>query len=193
MLVALPPLVARALAGGLANARPVAVACAILAFALGLPTTIIDAYNAQDTDNHRMGAGFHWTLTLSSAQQEALRWIQRSTHPSAIVQMEPVTRGADTWTLIPTFARRRMWAGLPISLLADDEYRVRSRRIREAFGTTDPEQAWHIFKQAKVQYVYLDDVERLAFPPAALAKFDHAPNRFVPAFRNQEVVIYRVQ
>jgi hypothetical protein len=194
MLVALPPLVARALAGGLANARPVAVACAILAFALGLPTTIIDAYNAQDTANHRIGSGgFHWTLTLSPQQQEALSWVQHFTPPSALVQMEPVTRGSDTWTLIPTFAQRRMWAGLLISLLGDDEYRLRARLVREAYGTTDPDHAWEIFKKAHVQFVYVDAVERAAFTPAAMAKFGTAPRRFAPAFRNQEVVIYRVE
>jgi hypothetical protein len=193
MLVALPPLVARALAAGLTRARPLAVAGVIAVFMLGLPTTIIDAYNAQDTANERMGAGFRWTLALSPAQVEAFRWLQHSTHPSAIVQVEPTTRGPETWTMIPTFAHRRMWAGLPISLLAEPEYRLRAQRIRDAYGTLQPEHAWEIFKRAHVQYVYVDGAERAAFPAAAIDKFNQAPRLFEPVFRNQEVVIYLVR
>jgi protoporphyrinogen oxidase len=193
MLVALPPLVARALAAGLTRARPLAVAGVIAVFMLGLPTTIIDAYNAQDVDNHRMGAGFHWTLTLTPEQQDAFRWLRTHTHPSAIVQVEPTTRGPDTWTMIPTFAHRRMWAGLPISLLAEPEYRLRAQRIRDAYGTLQPEHAWEIFKRAHVQYVYVDGAERAAFPAAAIDKFNQAPRLFEPVFRNQEVVIYLVR
>ena len=122
MLVVLPPLVARALASGLVRSRPFTIAAAAVVFAIGLPTTIIDAYNAQDTDNRHMGAGFHWTLTVTPAEQAAFAWLRSNTPRNAIVQVEPIARGADTWTVIPTFAQRRMWAGLPISLLADGEY-----------------------------------------------------------------------
>lgn len=193
ILVMLPPLVARALAAGLLRSRPFTVAAASLVFAIGLPTTIIDAYNAQDTDNHRMGAGFHWTLTLSPAQQEALHWIRANTPRAAIVQVEPIARGADTWTLIPTFAQRRMWAGLPISLLADEEYGRRARRVHAAYAGTDPELAWRIFKEAHVRFIYLDGVEHGALSPEACAKFEQAPTRFRNVFRNAEVEIFEIR
>jgi protoporphyrinogen oxidase len=192
MLVVLPPLVARALANGLLRSRPLTMAATAVVFAVGLPTTIIDAYNTQDTDNHRMGAGFHWTLTLTPAQQEAFSWIRSHTPRNAIVQCEPIARGADTWTMIPTFAQRRMWAGLPISLLADGEYTRRARRIRDAYASADAEHAWRIFREAHVRYVYLDRVERSAFPPEASAKFDQAPRRFRNVFRKDDVTIYEV-
>jgi uncharacterized membrane protein len=193
MLVVLPPLIARALATAVVRSRPFTVAAAVLVFAIGLPTTIIDAYNAQDTDNDRMGAGFHWTLTLTPAQQEALAWIRTHTPPSAVVQVDPIARGADTWTLIPTFAHRRMWAGLPISLLSDAEYKRRSGLVHEAYATEDAEHAWRIFRAAHVRFVYVDAAERRAFPAPALAKFAGAPSRFERAFSNAEVEIFQVR
>ena len=90
----------------------------LVAFAAGLPTTAIDTYNAQDISNRAMGPGFPWTVTVDPAQQAAFAWIRRETPREAVVQMEPMVRGRATWTLIPTFAGRRMAAGLPISLVA---------------------------------------------------------------------------
>ena len=56
------------------------------------------------------------------------------TPPAAIVQMDPTARGRTTWSLIPSFAQRRMAAGLPISLLGgtapDTEYADRSIRVQ---------------------------------------------------------------
>lgn len=193
MLVVLPPLVARALAAGLVRSRPFTVAAAAVVFAVGLPTTIIDAYNAQDVANRHMGAGFHWTLSVTPAQQEAFRWIRTNTPPAAIVQIEPSGRGADTWTVIPTFAHRRMWAGLPISLLADEEYRRRSRRVREAYETTDAQAAWRILKAGRVRYLYVDDTERAEFSVEACTKYDRAPEWFRRVFDNDEVSIYEVR
>jgi hypothetical protein len=193
MLVVLPPLVARALASGLVRARPLTVAAAALLFAIGLPTTIIDAYNAQDIRNTRMGAGFHWTLTLTPDQQEAFQWLRTHTPRNAVVQVDPKVRGADTWTVIPTFGQRRMWAGLPISLLADDEYKARTDRVHDAFATPDAEHAWRIFRDAHVGYVFVDTIERTSFAPEASEKYDAAPARFQSVFRNEDVAIYRVR
>jgi uncharacterized membrane protein len=85
-----------------------------------------------------------------------------------------------------------MWAGLPISLLSEPEYKRRAQRIRTAYGTIDAEEAWRIFKEARIQFVYVDGAERAAFRPEALAKFDLTPTRFTTVFRNGEVTIYRV-
>jgi len=193
MLVVLPPLVARALASGLVRSRPFTVAAAALVFAIGLPTTIIDAYNAQDVRNDRMGAGFHWTLTVTPEQQEGFRWLRTHTQRNAVVQVDAKVRGADTWTVIPTFAHRRMWAGLPISLLGEDEYRRRTERIHDAFASPDAEHAWQIFHDAHVGFIYVDTAERTAFAPEASLKFDAAPRRFHNVFRSGDVAIYRVE
>ena len=36
---------------------------------IGLPTTVIDYYNAQDTSNVEMAAGFRWTVVVSPGEQ----------------------------------------------------------------------------------------------------------------------------
>ena len=64
-----------------------------------------------------MGPGFLWTQTVTPDEQEAFRWIRRATAPEATVQFEPVSRGRDSWSMIPTFAHRRLAAGMAYSLL----------------------------------------------------------------------------
>jgi hypothetical protein len=193
MLVALPTLVGATLALGVGRWPRSTVAVLALAMAAGLPTTIIDAYNAQDTTNRQMGAGFRLTVTISPAEQDALRWLQQATRPNDVVQVDVAARGADTWTLIPTFAQRRMYAGLPISLLAEDEYRNRASAVAAAYGMTDAAEAWRIFKAGRVDYVYVGDAERQTHSPEALAKFDRDPDHFARVFENPAATIYEVR
>jgi hypothetical protein len=195
MLVSLPALIAQALVWLADTGRAGRAAAAIvtlLAFLIGLPTTAIDEYNAQDIGNRDMAAGFRWTVVVTPAEQEAAAWIRRAIHPAAVVQMEPTVRGRETWTFIPTFAHRRMHAGMPISLLADDDYELRSRRMRTAYGVPDGQYAWQMLRMANVDYVYVDQVERTAFPPESLTKFDTSPDLFRAVFKNAEVTIYAV-
>jgi hypothetical protein len=76
--VTLPMLAARGFAGLLdvAGARVLGVILAALLLS-GAPTTLIDAYNAQDIANLRQGPGFKWTLVLSPAQQAGFEWVRR--------------------------------------------------------------------------------------------------------------------
>jgi hypothetical protein len=108
------------------------------------------------------------------------------------VQMDVSIRGRETWTLIPTFAQRRMMAGLPISLLPSPDYDRRAMRVRRMFGATDAADAWRGARQNRIDYFYVDRAERAAFQPESLAKFDHSPDFFRPVFRNREVSIYAV-
>ena len=154
----------------------------------GLPTTVIDAYDAQDVANTSMGPGFHWTLALSASQQEALSWIQTHTPSDAIVQAEPTVRGREAWSVIPSFAGRRMAAGLPISLMHVPEYDTRSRTVREIYATLDVERARRLTLDLGIDFLYVDGTDRAAYP--AVAKFDGRPDWFEPVFRNREVTVY---
>ena len=161
--------------------------------ALGLPTTIIDTFNAQDIGNRRMGPGFRWTVSVTPQEQDAFEWIKRATPADAVVQMDPIARGRETWTQIPTFAARRMHAGLPISLLNAPEYERRSRAVRETiYATADVRQAWDAAVRMDIDYIYLDRVERGSLPPDALAKFDVDPLLFRRVFVNEEAAVYAV-
>jgi len=137
-----------------------------------------------------MGAAFRLTVIISQAEQEALTWLRTTTQPSAIVQPDVQARGQDTWTLIPTFAERRMFAGLPISLLYEPEYTQRAAAVAAAFASSDAIEASRMLKAEGVDYLYVGDAERRAHTAAALAKFDHAPERFERVFQNAAVTIY---
>jgi hypothetical protein len=194
MLVALPALVATSIEWGLSlRAWPAVPAVVALAAIVGLPTTAIDAFNAQDIENRHMGAGFRLSVDIPAAEQDALLWLRLATPPTAIVQVDVAARGSDSWTLIPTFAQRRMYAGLPISLLAEQEYRDRAAAVAAAFDTHDVDDAHRIFRAGHVDYVYVGDAERRAHRAEALAKFDRRPDAFVRVFENPAATIYEVR
>jgi hypothetical protein len=179
-------------AAGLARTRGRWLAAALTGLALlGVPTTLIDYRNAQDTANRRMGPGFHWTVQVSPDEQAGLEWIRTHTPSTAIVQMDPLARGRETWSLIPSFAERRMAAGLPISLLNTPEYRDRSGQVRAMYASTDAQAAWQLARRLRIEYIYADRVERAAYPDG-IAKFDAAPSLFRSAFRSGDVAVWCV-
>ena len=108
------------------------------------------------------------------------------------MQAEPTTRGRASWTHIPSFAQRRMAAGLPISLVAMPYREEASTQVRGLYGTTDAREAWTVARRLGIDYLYVDSVERAAFPAASLEKFDDHTELFVPAYRNPSVTIYAV-
>jgi hypothetical protein len=195
LLVSLPILAACWFAALFASRRwrPVGWAAVVVILIVGLPTTVIDAYNAQDVANDTMGPGFHWTIAITPEEQQAFDWIQHATRPDAIVQMEPTSRARETWTLIPTFAGRRMSAGLPISLINIPAYGERSDQVRAMYATTSAAEAARLARQLHIDYVYVDRTERRAFSRDAIDKFDKDPLEFVPVYRNAEVRIYGVR
>jgi hypothetical protein len=164
-----------------------------------LPTTIVDAYNAQDVWNDHPGAGFRLTLVVTPDQQQVLEWIRKTTPATAVVQMEPSVRDRERspvghgeyWSLIPSFAHRRMAAGLPISLMRVPEYADRSALVRTIFTTADAHEAWTIARRLRIAYVYVDSLDRETYPGAA--KFDSSPEFFSAAFRRGAAAVYQVR
>lgn len=186
-----PAVVARGLIV-LSRPRPrLAWAAALVVILVGLPTTAIDAFNAQDVENDHMGPGFRWTVKLTPAEQDGLRWIREHTAVDAVVQAEPIVRGRDTWSLIPTWGERRMAGGEPISLMHVSNYDTLSDQVQEIYRSPDPVSAWMTARALAIDYLYVDSTEREAYPN--VGKFDHDPAHFPVAFRNQEVAIYAVR
>jgi len=200
-LVAAPALMARGLAAlwNVPRARGFAIGVAAVLLAAGLPTTAIDAYNAQDIGNRGIGSGFHWTLVLGPDEQEALAWIQRMTPATAIVQMEPTVRdrelspGAwgERWSVVPAFAQRRMAAGLPISLIRIPAYAEKSSLVRTLYQTSDAREAWTIARKLRIDFLYVDAIDRQAYGGGA--KFDTSPEFFSPVFTRGLVGVYQVR
>lgn len=189
ILVSLALLLAPALAG---LGRRTRIVLGAIILAVGLPTTAIDAWNAQDIGNRRPGPGFRWTLWTTADQRDAFEWIRTHTPETAIVQMEPIVRGRDQWTLIPSFAGRRMAAGLPISLLPLPEYQERSDRVRTIFSTSRGDEAADAARRLRIDYLYVDETDVQAYP-AGVRKFDDQPALFERVFANTSVRVYRVR
>jgi hypothetical protein len=173
--------------------RAAGVAAALVLLAIGLPTTIIDTYNAQDIGNRRMGPGFHWTVTLTPDEQDAYRWIRTQTPRDAIVQMDPVAHGRETWSQLPTFAWRRMAAARPISLMNIPEYTERSRKAHRIYAERNAEAAARLARDLGIDYIFIGPAEQRANPEAALAKFDARPDLFEPVFANTGARIYALR
>jgi hypothetical protein len=193
LLVACPGLVALGIAALTRQAGRPATALIVGAISVaGLPTTAIDYYNAQDTSNVAMAAGFRWTVVVSPGEQDALRWIELNTPFDALVQMSPGPRGRETWSLIPSFARRRMAAGLPISLLRTPDYDERAARADAMFAAKDPVDAWRAAHALRIDYVYAGTVERATYS-GLLDALDARPDLFERVFANAEASVYKVR
>ncbi len=188
LLVSIPILLARALT--IMRPRAMAVVAAMV-FLVGVPTTAIDTWNAQDIGNRREGPGFRWTLWTTRDQQQAFAWLRAQTPKGAIVQMEPMVRGREHWTLIPSFAGRRMAAGLPISLLPQPEYTEASELVRTLFSTTRADEASELARRLRIDYLYVDDTDARAYPDG-VRKFDESPALFARVFTSGPVKIFRV-
>jgi hypothetical protein len=166
------------------------IVCGVLL--LGVPTTVVDVYNAGDITNSAMGPGFPWTVVLSREQRDGLLWIQRFTPANAVVQAEPFVRGRTEWSLIPSFAERRMAAGLPISLLSTPDYAAGARKVQSILRARSANDAHQIARQLGIQYLWVDGDDRRVYGPG-IAVLDAAPALFTPAFREGEVVVYAVR
>lgn len=194
LLIALPALAAIWFAWAFEQPRRMIAGAAtiVILFAIGLPTTVIDAYNAQDTTNRDVSpGGFRWTIVVRPAQQRAAAWIRKSTPADAVVQMSPIPRARETWTFIPTFAGRRMAAGLPISLLRKDLYEERSARVQQMYSSASIEDAWNIARDLHIDYIYLDEAERSAYKET-LTKFEEHPERFKLLIKDEDVRVFEV-
>ena len=194
--LALPGLAALFFAGlwrGGRRWRAAAVAIALVLLGIGLPTTIIDTYNAQDIGNRQMGPGFRWTITLTPDEQEAYRWIQRQTPRDAIVQMDPVAHGRETWSQLPTFARRRMAAARPISLMNIPEYNERSRKAHRIYADRNAEAAARAARELGIDYIFIGPAEQHTNPAASLEKFDARRDLYDPVFANGTTRIYALR
>jgi hypothetical protein len=192
LLVSLPVLSARLFLSTWERVRPLAVAIVLAVLIAGLPTLLIDAYNAQDLSNREPSpGGFPWTRVVTPDEQAAFRWIREATPATAIVQEDSLSRSPGTWWVVPTFGQRRMAAGIPPFMLEVPEYSETSKHVRDMYATTDPSAAWSIGHSLRIEYIYVDEVERTTYPQG-VAKFNDA-RYFTPVFSNAAVQIYKLK
>jgi uncharacterized membrane protein len=162
--------------------------------AVGLPTTIVDSFNTQDINNRGMGPGrFRWTIIVTPEELEAFRWLRNETAVDAVVQMDPIAHGRETWSQLPTFAWRRMAAAKPISLMNIPEYDQRSRQVHAMYASADADAAALIARQLGIDYIFIGPAEQERNPAASLAKFGKRPDLFEPVFANASTRIYAMR
>ena len=190
--VAMPGLAAVFFARLMSWNRAVCAGVAAILIAAGTPTTLIDTFNAQDIGNHYMGPGFKWTITLTREEQDAYRWLRTQTEPNAIVAMDPVAHGRETWSQLPTFAWRRVAAAKPISLMAVPDYELRTQLAHTMYADPSPERAARIARELGIAYVFIGPDEVRANPRQGIAKFDRRPDLFRPVFSNARTRVYEV-
>jgi hypothetical protein len=192
LLVSLPAMTARFFASALASSRLLAGLSVVMVLLAGLPTLIVDVYNAQDLRNFALSpSGFPWTRKVTPDEQAAWRWLREATPLESVVQQDALSRHPGTWWVVPTFGHRRMSAAIPPFLIYDDEYMERSKRVRAIYATADAAAAWEVARALHIDYIYLDEVERTTFG-ASLEKFGDT-RYFELVFQNPAVTIYRVK
>ena len=174
--------------------RRAAAHIALLLIVIGLPTTLIDTYNAQDIGNRQMGPGFRWTITLTPDEQEAYRWIRTETPRDAIVQMDPIAHGRETWSQLPTFAERRMAAARPISLMNIPDYLERSRTAHRIYAERNAETAAQLARELGIDYIFIGPAEQQRELRARRWRSStQREDLFQPVFANAGTRIYAVR
>ena len=171
--------------------RTLAFAVIAVGVLAALPTIAFDLYNTQDITNRRPAAGFPWTLIVSPDEQAALNWIRTETPSWAVVQVDPVCRGAATWSYIPSFAQRRMAAGLPISMIPLAPYQRASARVHRIFVAGTAAEAYEAAVRNSVDYVMLGPPELKEFPRLS-STLDTSPDLFPLRFQAGQVRVYQV-
>ena len=83
-----------------------------------------------------------------------------------------------------------MAGGLPISLLKIPEYDERSDRIRAMYSAPSPSDAASVARSLRIDYVYVDQVERRAYPNGI--HFDGS-DAFEKVFDEGPVAVYHVR
>ena len=177
------------IAASSAATQPLQLAIVIMAFAAGLPTTIIDIYNTQDISEH--GEPPYWTMMLRPDELQAFDWIKHNTRPDATFQVDPIIRALDGWAYLPAFAERRMAIGFPISMIPLEKYENGSKAITAMFDES-PLAAYERAVRAHVNYVLIGPPERKAHPGVE-ERFNSIPNQMSIAFKNGTVSIYEVR
>jgi hypothetical protein len=175
------------------QSRIAAIALAGILIVIGLPTTIIDTYNAQDIGNLRQSpGGFRWTVMLTPDEQAAYHWMRTETPRDAIVQMDPIAHKRETWSQLPTFAERRMAAAMPISLMDIPDYTERSRKAHRIYADRNAEVAVLAARDLGIDYVFIGPAEQKENSAAALGKFAKREDLFKEVFSNAGTRIYQV-
>ena len=172
--------------------RAATVSIATLLIAAGIATPAIDWYNAQDIENRRMGPGFLWTIPYPADQQAGFNWVRRATPANAVVQFDPIVRGRQNWSGIPSFTGRRLAAGTPISLLPEPNQQAEAMQVHAIFTSLPAETAHREARRLGIDYLWIDGDDRKARTAPGLERLFSRPDLFLPVFRQGDTAVLAV-
>ena len=160
-------------------------------FLAGLPTSVIDIYNTQDTTNHNEMPAGRATLRLRPDDLQIFDWIRHNTDPKSIFQVDPVARNPEHWAYLPAFGERRMAAGIPISMIPLRKYEEASAEIRMLYQEP-PLLAYERAIRARIDYILVGPPERDSHPGVE-DRFNSIPAQLPLVFKNGSISIYEVR
>jgi hypothetical protein len=172
------------------RAHQAVFAAVAVMFLAGLPTSVIDIYNTQDTTNHNEMPAGRWTYRLRPDDLQIFDWLRHNTDPKAIVQIDPVARGVEHWAYLPAYGERRMAAGMPISMVPLAKYERASAEIRLLYDEP-PLFAYERAIRAKVDFILVGPPERDAHPGVE-DRLNSIPSQMRLAFKNGTISIYEI-
>ena len=173
-------------------ARVAGAAVLAVAVLLGLPTTIVDAFNTQDVVLDVPEGGWNHSEFISRNEQDGLQWLREHTSSDAVVQVDTQTRAANMWAFIPAFAERRMAVGLPLSMVPLEKYQVGAGRIHRLYHTDSATKAYELAVRFGIDYLVVGPPERLAHHGIE-ARWGTTPDLLPLVFRNDALSIFRVR
>jgi uncharacterized membrane protein len=130
-------------------------------------------------------------------ESEALAWLRQHVPGAPVVAEAALGYYREGGSAVAS------WTGLPIPLGPQHEAEQRLQaplgeresEVRELYQTPDPAQAERLIKELSVSYIYVGQLERIAYGDVGLAKFETMvqAGQLERAYSNQAVSIYRVR
>ena len=130
-------------------------------------------------------------------ESEALAWLRQHVPGAPVVAEAALGYYREGGSAVAS------WTGLPIPLGPQHEAEQRPQaplgeresEVRELYQTPDPAQAERLIKELSVSYIYVGQLERIAYGDVGLAKFETMvqAGQLERAYSNQAVSIYRVR
>jgi len=129
-------------------------------------------------------------------EREALRWLRENVVGTRVVAEAALGYYREGGSRVAAYT------GLPIPLGPQHEAEQRpyaplgqrSASVRRLYETTDAEEAFELLRRLGVSYVYLGQLERIAYGEDGVPKFENlvSSGRLSAPFRNDRVTIYAV-
>ncbi len=173
-------------------ARVAGAAVLAVSVLVGLPTTIVDAFNTQDVVLAVPEGGWNHSEFISRGEQDGLQWLRQHTPADAVVQVDTQTRAEGMWALIPAFAERRMAVGLPLSMVPLKKYQVGAHRIHWLYHVDSAATAYELAVRFGIDYLVVGPPERLAHPGIE-ARLGATPDLLPLVFHNDALSIFGVR